>query len=298
MSAALGLSCYRVIEESLTNVTRHSTATHIAVSVAHEASGLALSVEDPGPARRQPDGPDRDVGRGLLGMKQRVDIFGGTLTAGHSEAVPRSLRFRGRTRHDSSALADDQPLMLSALRSILEAHGIEVSATTNGDDAVPAKDLSTGTRPDIRMPGRNGIDATAEPSATAPSDECSCSPRSATTSICTARWRRRGRLHGEELDSRGAGDRVRAIAGGDSVLDPAPSVCCPPRRPTQPAVPDRSTSSMNAKDARLITRLEQSGDRSLPRYRSDATHVAVPRSSTCGIGFKRSSTATNRVSSP
>jgi signal transduction histidine kinase len=82
LSAALGLSCYRVIEESLTNVTRHSTATRIAVSVAHEASGLALSVEDPGPARRQPDGPDRDVGRGLLGMKQRVDIFSGTLTAG------------------------------------------------------------------------------------------------------------------------------------------------------------------------------------------------------------------------
>jgi signal transduction histidine kinase len=38
VSAALGLSCYRVIEESLTNVTRHSTATHIAISVAREAT--------------------------------------------------------------------------------------------------------------------------------------------------------------------------------------------------------------------------------------------------------------------
>jgi signal transduction histidine kinase len=83
--AALGLSCYRVIEESLTNVTRHSTATHIAISVAHQASGLALSVEDPGPARRQPDRHDRDTGRGLLGMKQRVDIFGGTLTTGTTQ---------------------------------------------------------------------------------------------------------------------------------------------------------------------------------------------------------------------
>jgi signal transduction histidine kinase len=72
-----------VIEESLTNVTRHSTATHIAISVAHQTSGgLALSIEDPGPARPQTDGPDRGVGRGLLGMKQRVDIFGGTLTTG------------------------------------------------------------------------------------------------------------------------------------------------------------------------------------------------------------------------
>jgi signal transduction histidine kinase len=83
--AALALSCYRVIEESLTNVTRHSTATHIAVSVAHEANGLALSVEDPGPARPATDEPDREVGRGLLGMKQRVDIFGGTLTTGPTQ---------------------------------------------------------------------------------------------------------------------------------------------------------------------------------------------------------------------
>lgn len=83
--AALALSCYRVIEESLTNVTRHSTARHIAISVAHEATGLALSVEDPGPARPPTDPPDRGVGRGLLGMKQRVDIFGGTLTTGPTQ---------------------------------------------------------------------------------------------------------------------------------------------------------------------------------------------------------------------
>jgi DNA-binding NarL/FixJ family response regulator len=62
--------------------------------------------------------------------------------------------------------------MLSALRSILEAHGIEVvGEATNGDDAVTlAKDLEPDVvLMDIRMPGRNGIDATAELSATAPS---------------------------------------------------------------------------------------------------------------------------------
>jgi hypothetical protein len=63
VSAALGLSCYRVIEESLTNVTRHSAATHIAISVAHEAL-VSLSVEDPGAARRSPDSPERGVGAG------------------------------------------------------------------------------------------------------------------------------------------------------------------------------------------------------------------------------------------
>jgi DNA-binding NarL/FixJ family response regulator len=68
-------------------------------------------------------------------------------------------------------LADDQPLMLSALRSILEAHGIEVvGETTNGDDAV---ELAKRLLPDvvlmdIRMPGRDGIAATAELSATTP----------------------------------------------------------------------------------------------------------------------------------
>jgi signal transduction histidine kinase len=77
------LACYRVVREALTNVVKHAGASHVAVSLSCHTDRLTLSVADDGcgfevgPATRQ---AVRDGHLGLVGMRERVDHVGGTLT--------------------------------------------------------------------------------------------------------------------------------------------------------------------------------------------------------------------------
>ncbi|WP_049557092.1 sensor histidine kinase [Nonomuraea sp. SBT364] len=72
---------YRVVQESLTNVSRHAPhARHVDVTVAREGDTLTVEISNdaaPVPARRP-----RRGGYGLLGMRERLDALGGTLHAG------------------------------------------------------------------------------------------------------------------------------------------------------------------------------------------------------------------------
>lgn len=70
---------YRIVQESLTNVVRHSSATEVKVSVRRSGADLLVHVLDPGPAV---GGASRGSGRGLDGMARRVTELGGRLTAG------------------------------------------------------------------------------------------------------------------------------------------------------------------------------------------------------------------------
>jgi signal transduction histidine kinase len=71
-------AAYRVVQESLTNVVRHSHATGARVHVAAaDDGGLRVDVEDAGPAKHDATG----TGMGLVGMRERVDATGGTLVA-------------------------------------------------------------------------------------------------------------------------------------------------------------------------------------------------------------------------
>ena len=76
----LDVCCYRVVEEALTNVARHSTARRASVDVSYGADSVRISVCDPGPSHLPPPGPPRP-GRGLIGMAERVALFNGTLRA-------------------------------------------------------------------------------------------------------------------------------------------------------------------------------------------------------------------------
>jgi signal transduction histidine kinase len=71
-------AAYRVIQESLTNVARHSGADTATVTLSYTDGQLAVSVTDNGCAR--PDSPPVP-GMGLLGMRERVTELGGRLTA-------------------------------------------------------------------------------------------------------------------------------------------------------------------------------------------------------------------------
>jgi signal transduction histidine kinase len=81
---AISLNAYRVIQESLVNVQRHAGAgTHVVVTVVREPHALTLSVVDDGTGR--PVAPAGGSGFGIVGMRERVSMFGGTLTAGPGE---------------------------------------------------------------------------------------------------------------------------------------------------------------------------------------------------------------------
>jgi signal transduction histidine kinase len=70
---------YRVIQESLTNVVRHAHARSVIVLVSYGAAAVTVGVDDDGIG-----GPPK-AGAGLTGMRERVTLAGGTLTAGPGE---------------------------------------------------------------------------------------------------------------------------------------------------------------------------------------------------------------------
>jgi signal transduction histidine kinase len=81
LPAGLNLSAYRIVQEALTNTLRHAGPTRSEVTVAYRSRMLCLDIIDEGP--RDGRGPDSDgPGHGLVGMRERVALFHGRLSAG------------------------------------------------------------------------------------------------------------------------------------------------------------------------------------------------------------------------
>ena len=76
--AGVGLAGYRVVQEALTNAIRHGGGRHAAVQVDAADGRLRIEVTDDG---RGANG-STTLGHGLIGMRERVGVYGGTLTAG------------------------------------------------------------------------------------------------------------------------------------------------------------------------------------------------------------------------
>jgi signal transduction histidine kinase len=75
---ALDLSAYRIVQEGLTNVLKHADASHAEVVVRHRPDALQLEVRDDGRGPASSDG----LGHGLVGIRERVNLYGGDMTAG------------------------------------------------------------------------------------------------------------------------------------------------------------------------------------------------------------------------
>jgi signal transduction histidine kinase len=71
------LAAYRIVQEALTNALKHAGTAHATVSVGYEAGMIALTVVDDGPGASA-----NGNGNGLLGMRERVSLYGGTLETG------------------------------------------------------------------------------------------------------------------------------------------------------------------------------------------------------------------------
>ncbi|GHD43297.1 hypothetical protein D9V29_00090 [Mycetocola manganoxydans] len=79
-SAAMQLALYRIVQESLTNVLRHAQATRAHVELAQDDAGIRLAISDNGAGAAA---ARSDAGNGILGMTERAELLGGTLTAGN-----------------------------------------------------------------------------------------------------------------------------------------------------------------------------------------------------------------------
>jgi signal transduction histidine kinase len=74
---ALDVSAYRIVQEGLTNALKHARASQADVTVRYGADELHIEVRDDGNGAL----PDDGHGHGLVGVRERVKIYGGEMTA-------------------------------------------------------------------------------------------------------------------------------------------------------------------------------------------------------------------------
>jgi signal transduction histidine kinase len=92
LSPSMDLSAYRIVQEALTNVTKHAGASCAEVDITFESDAVVISVVDEGPvapngARSVPKGDDTGgAHHGIAGMRERAAMFGGVLTAAPAQA--------------------------------------------------------------------------------------------------------------------------------------------------------------------------------------------------------------------
>jgi signal transduction histidine kinase len=80
LPAGVDLSAYRIVQEALTNTLRHARATRAEVTVRFGDRELELEISDDG--RGSPSALVNGSGQGLVGMRERAALLGGTLEAG------------------------------------------------------------------------------------------------------------------------------------------------------------------------------------------------------------------------
>ena len=98
----LATAVFRITEESLTNVARHSGATHAAVELSGAEGELVLEVRDNGRGIRESERVAPDA-YGLMGMKERAAILGGTVEITAAEQRGTVVAARFPLRHDPRA---------------------------------------------------------------------------------------------------------------------------------------------------------------------------------------------------
>jgi signal transduction histidine kinase len=103
LPAALQTLALRGVQEALANVRKHAKARHVVVTVAVSDDLLAVDVQDDGVGfdARIPDGPSaRGLGFGLRGLRERLEVLGGTLSVesrrGQGTTLAMHVPLRGR----------------------------------------------------------------------------------------------------------------------------------------------------------------------------------------------------------
>ncbi|WP_327351473.1 sensor histidine kinase [Streptomyces sp. NBC_01304] len=92
LPSGIDLAAYRVVQEALTNTIKHAPGADAAVRITSVEYVLEIEVTDTGPARAER--PASGNGRGLIGLRERLAVYGGELTAGPTLAGGYRVRAR------------------------------------------------------------------------------------------------------------------------------------------------------------------------------------------------------------
>jgi signal transduction histidine kinase len=82
LPSSIDLAAYRIVQEALTNARRHAPGADVDVEVSYRDHALHLRVRDHGPGAL---GGEPVAGHGLLGMRERATLAGGTFCSGPAE---------------------------------------------------------------------------------------------------------------------------------------------------------------------------------------------------------------------
>jgi len=97
----VGVCAYRIVQESLSNASQHAPGAAVTVSVDHDSGAVLLRVANGPGGPADPARNERGPGHGLTGMRERVALLGGSLSAGPSPdggfVVSAVLPLGGRT---------------------------------------------------------------------------------------------------------------------------------------------------------------------------------------------------------
>ena len=105
VAAIADLCAYRVVQECLTNALKHAPKANVHVLLRYGPRDLLITVVDDGPG----PAPTKPAGHGLIGMKERVALVGGTLAVG--PALGGGFRVEARVPIDAAQppAAADRP---------------------------------------------------------------------------------------------------------------------------------------------------------------------------------------------
>lgn len=92
--AGVSLAAYRVVQEALTNVVRHAGSTRARLDVRASEEAVAIRVDDDGPAVGWQQPALSGGGHGTIGMRERLELYGGTLSTGPREGGGWSVEAR------------------------------------------------------------------------------------------------------------------------------------------------------------------------------------------------------------
>jgi signal transduction histidine kinase len=99
LAESIDLSAFRIVQEALTNVVKHAAGAHAQVTLSYQADAVQIAVVDNGDDSRPNPSATLAEGHGLIGMRERASLFGGSLTAearpGRGFAVNARLPYSG-----------------------------------------------------------------------------------------------------------------------------------------------------------------------------------------------------------